>query len=75
MINNLFMISPTIFLVEESQNSSFFKPNKVSELISLKSGATLFKFDKMLGLGICLGVLHKSKTIMFGKLVDSSVRF
>ena len=51
MINNLFMITPNLFLIEESQSETFFRHKKVTEVISMKSSVTLAKFDKNSGLG------------------------
>ena len=71
MINDMFMISPTIYLIDESKSGSFFRPNKVTEIVNFKSGATLSKVDKNLGLGTCIGVLQGTKTIMFSKHGES----
>ena len=75
MINDMFMISPTIYLIDESKSGSFCRPNKVTEIVNFKSGATLSKVDKNLGLGTCIGVLNSTKTIMFSKHGESCVKF
>ena len=75
MINNLFMITPNLFLIEESQSETFFRHKKVTEVISMKSSVTLAKFDKNSGLGSWLGILEKTNTIMFNKHSESWVKF
>lgn len=75
MINKVIMMSPTLFMIEESQSGSLFKPKKITEIISTQSGSTCIKFGKDSGIGTCLGILPKSKTLMFTKNGESGVKF
>lgn len=75
MILNVHTINPSIFLVQESQGASFFRPNKVTEIVCLHNGATLRRFDKSSNLGKCIGVLQSTNSMIFSKPVTTTIKF
>ena len=75
MILSLHIIQPDMFLLQESQSTSFFVPSKVTELVSIKNGASIKKFAKSTNLGKCLWVLNKSKLVVFTKHGEANVKF
>lgn len=75
IVSKIFMMTPALCLLQESSGTSFFKPNNVTQILSLESKSVLHSFDNSKKLGTCLGVLPKSNNIMFSKNGESAVKF
>lgn len=51
MILNLHIIEPELLVIQESQSTSFFIPTKITEVLSIKNGCSVKKFNKSDNLG------------------------
>mmetsp|Transcript_38776 Transcript_38776/g.44372 ORF Transcript_38776/g.44372 Transcript_38776/m.44372 type:complete len:108 (-) Transcript_38776:594-917(-) len=75
IINKLYTFTPSLILIQESQGTSFFKPNNVTQIVSLKSKTVIKKADKTENSGVCQGVLTKAMVAVFTKNGESSLKF
>jgi hypothetical protein len=75
IVNKIFSLTPKLCLIQESQRTSFFRPNNITQILSLESRSVLQSYDKSKDLGACLGVLRDPTVLMFSKNGDSGIRF
>lgn len=93
MILRMFPITSSLWLIQESQSTSFYRPNKITLMFSICSGFSYNlhnenknvnekeeskendKSSKLDFKGTLLGVLPKSKLIIFTKSGEVTVKF